>query len=91
MALTGTVHSIYTSKQLSVTISGTDTTTVGGNAVIRLVASTDMFVNFGTTSTSDGTNFFLTGGLPEYVKSTAANISAKVASGTGTLYISEML
>ena len=78
------------SKVLSVTTAGTDTTTITALSNLRLVASADMFVNFGTTA-STTTSMFLPAGIPEYFQSVGVNIAAIVASGTGSLYITEMI
>lgn len=88
---TTTIGKPGTSKVLSVSTSGTDTTTVTSNAIVRITASADMFVNLGgTTCTSDGTAMFLAAGASEYFMNTGVNLAAKIASGTGSLYITEI-
>ena len=88
---TTTIGKQGTSKVLSVTTSGTDTTTVTSGATVRLVCTSDMFVQLGgTTCTSDGTAMYLVAGAPEYFINTGVNLAAKIASGSGSLYITEI-
>lgn len=91
MASVNTVFTPATTKTLSVTTSGTDTTTVTAGRTVRLLPSTDMYVNMSTTAASDGTNMFLSGGAAEYFTCPSGNIAAKVASGSGSLNITEMV
>ncbi len=78
------------SKILSVDTSGNSTTTITALSNVRLVASVDMFINFGTTA-STTTSMFLPAYTPEYFQSVGVNIAAIVASGSGSLYITEMI
>lgn len=78
------------SKVLSVDDSGESTTTITALSNVRLVASVDMFVEFGTTA-SLTTSMFLPAYIPSYFQSVGSNIAAIVASGSGSLYITEMI
>lgn len=89
-----TARAVVYAKALSFDTSGNSTTTLNtvspGGAVYRLYSTVDCGVNFGTTATSDGTNFVLMGGLPEYIEGAGLNIAAKGISANGTLYIACM-
>ena len=91
MASVNTIFAPSTSKTLSVSTSGTDTTTVTAGRVIRLVSDVDMFINMNTTATSDGTNTKIPAFNVEYFTCPNGNIAAKVVSGSGSLNITEMV
>lgn len=82
-------------KALSYDTSGTSTSTLtaieGGGAIYRLYSTSDCGVNFDTTSVSDGTNFVLVAGVPEYIDGPkSGSFSAKGLVSSGTLYIACM-
>lgn len=80
----------------TVTVSGTSANTaVGPAGMIRLVSSTDCFVNFGSTAptVSSTTGFFLPSGVVEYFDTSefygdgAVYVGAIQSSAGGSLYI----
>lgn len=65
---------------------------VGANTrVVRLVATTDCFVAFGSAPTATTSGLFLPAGVPEYFRVDSGDKVAAIRSTSdGTLYVTEM-
>ena len=84
---------VKTDQKISTSTSSAASSAFGSNIeYIRIVSDTTCWITFGTSPTATNSKTYLPAGEVEYYKvSEGEKVAAILASGTGNLYVAELV
>jgi hypothetical protein len=84
---------VKTDQKISTSTSSAASSAFGSNVeYIRIVSDTTCWITFGTSPTATNSKTYLPAGEVEYYKvSEGEKVAAILASGTGNLYVAELV